>query len=32
LLTDLDAVVIDESFIDFSDVESAGFDVLTIQT
>ena len=27
LLTDLDAVVIDESFIDFSDVESAGFDV-----
>ena len=28
LLTDLDAVVIDESFIDFSDVESAGFDVL----
>ena len=28
LLADLDAVVIDESFIDFSDLESAAFDVL----
>lgn len=28
LLSDLDAVVIDESFIDFSDVESVGLDVL----